>query len=61
MPRACSLTGVARSSEEQAVVQKIEATNEQLARLKRTNIFDDAFFISHDGGRRRTASSHGCC
>jgi len=35
--------------EENAVKQKIKVAEERLERIKRTNVFDDAFHISYDG------------
>jgi len=41
---------LARFNEEQdSVKQKIKVSTEQLERMKRTNVYDDAFHISYDG------------
>jgi len=37
------------SEEQNSIKQKIKVANEQLERLKRTNVYDDAFHISYDG------------
>jgi len=37
------------SAEQQLVKQQIKVQNELLERLKRTNVYDDAFHISYDG------------
>jgi beclin 1 len=48
--RSLSLCHVCLFSEEQnSVKQKIRLSMEQLARMKRTNVYDDTFHISYDG------------
>jgi len=37
------------NEEQNSIKQKIKVANEQLERLKRTNVYDDAFHISYDG------------